>query len=487
VQTWVDGEGLTVATKEEKGKLSVTIATDAVPGTRWIRVFDDAGASAPIPFIVGNLPETLETEPNEGATDALAPMVAPVVANGRLGRSGDVDVWLVNLRRGQTLVASLMAHEGLGSPVDAVMQIVSSRGQMLALNHDQRGLDPEITFVAPSDDNYLVRVFGFPSTPNTTIGFAGGDSYVYRLTLATSPFVDYCWPLAVTRGRESRVELFGWNIADPERIITPVAERDEFPIADPRLANTASVRVEEHETIVEIEPNDLAAAQAITLPVTITGRIDPPGDIDAFAFIGKKGNPLTFDLASRELGYPLDAVVEVLDAEGKSLIRVDDLGEARDPSLTFTPPADGPFRLVVQDLNNSGSVRHVYRLRASKAEPTFQVVASGQAFELSAEKPADVGLSIDRQQGFAEEISFRVEGLPEFVSVADAVSAASGDSAKSVKLTLTSKGGKFSGPIRIIGESSGPLKLSRRATAAIPNHTVRSENLWLTAVDAKTQ
>jgi hypothetical protein len=243
--------------------------------------------------------------------------------------------------------------------------------------------------------------------------------------------------------------------------------------------------VEAHATIVETEPNASATAQAITLPVTISGRIEAPGDVDAFAFAAKKGEPLLFELASRELGYPLDAVLQVLDAEGKPLARADDQGQARDPSLTFTPPADDTFRLLVQDLTAAGSSRHVYRLRATRPEPAFNVLASGHAFELPADKPLEIALSIDRQHGFAEEITFRVEGLPEFASAASVVSPATGDAAKSIKLTLTSKGGSFSGPIRIIGQSSGPLSLSRAAAATIPNHTVRYDKLWLTVVAAK--
>jgi hypothetical protein len=305
--------------------------------------------------------------------------------------------------------------------------------------------------------------------------------------MATSPFVDYCWPLAVTRGRDSRAELAGWNIADDVRMLTLVAQDDPFLVTDARLANTASLRVEPHETIVEIEPNAPDAAQPIALPVTITGRIEAPGDTDAYSFAGKQGQPLVFELASRGLGYPMDAVLEVVDAQGKSLVKVDDLGAVRDPSLAFTPAADGTFKVLVQDLNMAGSPRHVYLMRATHAEPKFAVTTAANAIELSADKPAEIALTVDRQHGFAEEIGFRVEGLPPFVSAAPVVSAGNGDSAKAVKLTLTSAGGAFSGPIRIQAESTGPLKQLQTATAAVANQTVRCENLWLTVLAAKPQ
>ena len=88
VQTWVDGDGLTLAAQEEKGKLSITIAAEAVPGTRWIRVHDAAGASAPIPFIVGTLSETVETEPNDAPTTALTPVRRQSGGKRSLGKVG---------------------------------------------------------------------------------------------------------------------------------------------------------------------------------------------------------------------------------------------------------------------------------------------------------------------------------------------------------------------------------------------------------------
>src|SRR5205823_705028 len=52
-QVWVDGPGVEVRPLAEKGKLSVSIASDAVPGLRWVRVYDEEGASTLRPFEVG--------------------------------------------------------------------------------------------------------------------------------------------------------------------------------------------------------------------------------------------------------------------------------------------------------------------------------------------------------------------------------------------------------------------------------------------------
>ncbi len=477
---WVDRPGLSI-TAGEKGKLSVAATADAAPGVYWLRIHDDAAAAAPQPFVVGTLPEINETEPNNSPEQA--PTVdAAIVINGRLSPGGDVDHVAVNLSQGQTLVASLVAHETLGSQFDGVMQIVAPAGNVVAYNHDHGGLDPQIAFVAPADGKYLVRVFGFPSAPNSTIGFAGNDAYVYRLTLTTGGFVDYPWPLAVARGSDAQVEVCGWNLPESVKSLAVRGDGEAATLWDPQLANTTVVAIEPHATAVEIEPNDQQAPQAIELPLTISGRLESPGDVDAFAFAATKGQAISFELAGRSLGYPIDGVLEVFDEAGKSLARVDDVGASRDPVLAFAPPADGTFRVVVSDLNGQGSDRHVYRLRATLPQPEFTLSTDFHAVELVAGKPAEIAVAVERRNGFAEPIALSVTGLPQFVTLAPATSSPEGDSAKSVKLVLTTDQGPFSGPIRIVGTAAGDSQQVRTSTTAIPNHESRISDLWLTVI-----
>jgi hypothetical protein len=485
VQAWSDAPGMSFAPAEKKGEVTITITADAAPGTRWLRLYDAAGVSEPVAFVVGTLAEVVEKEPNNSARQAQAVPAAASIANGRLAAGGDSDHFSVPLAAGQTLVASLAAHETLGSPLDAVLHVVSPTGHQLAYNHDQRGLDPEIVYTAPAEGSYVVRVFGFPSTPNSTIGFTGNDRCVYRLTLTAGAFVDYPWPLAATRGRETAVELVGWNIPDSLRSIKIMPEGEQATISDPRLANVATLLVEPHETLLESEPNEASGPQALPLPATISGRIERSGDVDLYRFEAKKGEALSFALESRALGYPLDGVLEITDEAGKSLAKVDDVASGRDPLVAFSPPADGAYRVLVSDLNRQGSARHVYRLRATRPVAAYEVAADAHAYTVSPEKPAEITLAIDRQNGFGEEIGFAVSGLPEFVSAAAATSGATGEGAKTVKLALTSTGGEFSGPIRINATATGASKLARTATAATGVPPARIADLWLTATGAK--
>ncbi len=486
VSAWASAPGLSFEAGD-KGKLKITIAPDAEPGLHWARIYDPAGTSPPQPFVVGTLAEHVEKEGNNAPLTAEAIGSANVVVSGKLGSNGDVDVFRVPLAAGQTLVASLVGHETLGSPMDSVLHVVSPTGQQLAYNHDGRGLDPEIVFTAPAAGDYLVRVFGFPSQPNSTIGFSGSEKHLYRLTLSTAGFVDYPWPLAVTRGASASIALVGWNI--PAELATVTrdvpANVNSLSISDPRLANVTRVRVESHATLIETEPNGIDAPQAIALPATITGRIADRADIDAYSFEAAANQQIELALESRSLGYPLDGVLEITGADGKRIQKIDDVGAGRDPSHVFTAPAAGTYQVRVSDLNTAGSERHVYRLRLLPTVANFEVAASAESFTIEPEKPAEITLAVDRRNGFAEEIEFTVVGLPAFVTASSVKSAAEGESAKSVKLSLASSGGAFSGPIRIEAKSTGASGLARTVTAAIPSQTATLADLWLTVVAPK--
>ena len=65
VKAWIEGRGVEIQAEKEKGKLTVVVAADAPPGLRWVRLYDEEGATALRPFVVGTLPEVVEVEPND--------------------------------------------------------------------------------------------------------------------------------------------------------------------------------------------------------------------------------------------------------------------------------------------------------------------------------------------------------------------------------------------------------------------------------------
>ncbi|HKI30952.1 MAG TPA: PPC domain-containing protein [Gemmataceae bacterium] len=479
VQAWAAHKGVEIKPAKDKGKFTITVSADAAPGTCWVRLSDEQGASALRPFIVGTLPEVMEQEPND---DPKKPQVLPsssVVVNGRLDKAGDVDCFAVKLAKDETLVASLEANRTLGSPMDGVLQLLSADGFVLEENNDDHGLDPQLIFTAPKDGSYVVRVFAFPADPDASIRFAGGETYIYRLTLTTGGFADHAFPLAVSRTDPEQVEVIGWNVPEAAKKLTvkPDAGSDVVTLWHPRLANTVSVLVEPHRCVVGAKPNDRKRPQPIALPVTISAGIDPPGEIDTYEFAAKKGQRLVFRADARSIGSQLDPLLRLTDAAGKSLAQADDATAGkvgtRDAELAFAVPQDGNYRIEVRDLAGHGSFRHFYRLRAVLAEPDYVLVVAADRFTVAAGKPLDVPVTVERRNGFEREVEIAVEGLPA------GVTATAKTLGKSVSLRLEAKG-PASSAFRIVGTVAGRADLTRIATAPSAAFPPATPHLWLT-------
>lgn len=488
VQAWVDRPGLTLSPKETKGALAVTVAANATPGVYWLRLYGAEGTSSPAPLVVGSLPETNEQEPNDSPAKSQKLASPNVIVNGRLQRQGDVDTFAVRVEKGQTLAAEIEAHRTLASPLDAVLEVVSPDGFVLAHNDDDQGMDPRIVFTVPANGIYLVRTFGFPATPNSTIALAGDDALVYRLTMTVDGFLDYSLPLAVT-AENQQVEAHGWNLPEETRRLIPrlLPESKQAVLVHPRIANALVLPLETHPCIVAKEPSKSDCPQAIQLPVTITGRVEAPRDKDSFRFRAKTGETIDFRIESRSIGYPLDPVLEVVDGQGKSLTRVDDLGDSRDAQVAFTAPTDGDYVVTVTDLHRQGGPRFVYRLTATIARPDFKLSLGADNFTVSTGQKLELPVTVERLQGFKEAIQLRVEGLPSGVTVEPAVSQAEGESAKNVKLVITAGDAPFAGPIRIVGSTADAGRAVHFAEATMSGRARRTMSIWLTisAADKK--
>jgi hypothetical protein len=131
--------------------------------------------SNPVLLELDDLPEYLETEPND-KPDQVKPLALPAILNGRIGKAGDVDFWAVTARKGESYEFDLRASR-LGSPLCGVLSISDKAGKELARADSTAGqTDPVIRFTAPADGPYLVRVA-------ECFRSRGGPNYAYRLRI----------------------------------------------------------------------------------------------------------------------------------------------------------------------------------------------------------------------------------------------------------------------------------------------------------------
>jgi len=480
-----DDKALEIKVETEKRKLSITAKAEARPGVHWIRLADDEGATSLRPFIVGDLPEINEIE----ASDEPVALESPrVTINGRLGRRNDVDEFSLPLKKGETLVAAVDANHHLGSPMDAVLQVVSTRNFVLAQNDDHQGFDPRIAYQVPEDGTYKVRIFAFPATPNSTIAFSGGDNYVYRLTITTGPYFDHGFPMAVSRQDPKPVEAHGWNLPPEGRPLEvgTTEERDVVTLSHPDIANVVEIPVIAHPSLTEQTSSDPKFRQPLPVPSTVTGRIDQPGDDDLYEFTAKKGQTLRIRVEARKLGTPLDPFIRLTDSKGAVVNEVDDQGrDERDPQLSLTPPSDGTYQVMIRDLHREGGMDYVYRLSIETLEPDYQLTLKSDRVNLTPGKPGKVEVAIDRKNGFKGTIEVALAGEAEGVSAPPVKSEQGKPSAKTVTLTVTATDKAKSGTLQVVGKVAESPTLVRRAHAPIEGFSgVTTDQGWISILKA---
>jgi len=494
---WQEGPGVRWTPTTNNGVFEVVVDPAVVPGVRFVRAFNDDGATAPRFLTLTLDPQRSEVEPN--GDPASAQLLPPGVnsVNGRLEKNGDVDVYAIDLELGQTLVADLEAYR-LMSPLDPVLRLLDPRGVMVAWNHDDpRSMDPFLAWTAERAGRHLLQVFAFPYPADAEIRFTGNAKSVYRLKTATGPFVRFTQPLGVQRGVTNRLQPVGWNLGGtnggPILFDGSVAEGGLETVL-PLTARPwpLQVPVGDGPDRIEVEPNGTGAeAMPVEIPSAISGDLDRAGDVDRFRVTVAKGEVLVFDVRAIRLGFPLDAWLAVEDVSGRELTRVDDASGA-DPRIEWTAPADGVHVVAVGNLLQRGGRDQRYRLSVERPKPTLQATVPSGEWVLERGKTNEIKVIVERRHGFQAPLRVSAEGLPAGVA-ADPVEVSEKGGETVLKLVTASDAPTGSGPIRIrvtetsSGRAHGVVQelISAGENNGVPQGfrslvRERIEDLWLT-------
>jgi hypothetical protein len=392
----------------------VQLAADAPLGIRHWRLWNGQGATPAMKFVVGDLPEIVEQEIEGDPVPALVRL--PVTINGRIFPRENVDIWSFVVRKGQTVCCEVNAAR-LGSPLDSRLEVRDPAGQVIAENDDTFGADSFVRFTAAVDGTYQVRIHD--------INYRGGQAYVYRLTLTADPHVDRVYPLGGRRGSKVKFEVTGQGLPkEPVEIVLP--EAGGSPLAQRlnlggRLTNHFLLDLDDLPEYLETEPNDRPEqVKPVALPAVLNGRIGKAGDVDYWAVTARKGESYEVDLRAARLGSPLRGVLTISDPAGKEFARADGNGGQNDPVLTFTAPADGAYRVRVEEFFASrGGPEFGYRLRIDRrgARPDFHLLLGRDTVVLNRGTQVSLPVTVERQGGFNQAVVLQVDGLPKGVTV----------------------------------------------------------------------
>ena len=170
---------------------------DAKPGQHLLAATDGKFVSNYVPFALDTLPECLEQEPNDEPSQAQK-VKLPIIINGRMDRPGDWDVFEVEGKAGETIVAEVYARR-LGSPLDSFLKVTSADGKIIALNDDHfdaaSGMntdhaDSYLMVKLPADGKYFIHLGDTTATGGKGVCLPAPDQPAatrFRVAFASLP------------------------------------------------------------------------------------------------------------------------------------------------------------------------------------------------------------------------------------------------------------------------------------------------------------
>jgi hypothetical protein len=459
-------------------KFKITVAPDVPLGLHDVRAIGRFGISNPRTFMVGDVIEVNEVEPNNvlaQSTRLLADKVPGITVNGQINGATDVDHFLLQARAGQRVLVDCIAQR-IDSRLNARLTLMTAAGKMIAANDDFHERDPFLDVTIPADGDYVVSI--------ADQVYDGSPEYFYRLNIGTLPFIDYVLPPAAAPGTNGPFTVYGRNLpggqpvpgvavdgrpleqitaniavpADPiaqqrisySGIVLPresIADAFEYRITTPQgSSNSVRIGITTLPVVAGAEPNDSAdKAQPITTPCEIYGQFQAPRDVDWYSFAAKPNEQLILEVISQRLGFPTDAVMllrRVSDGAEITLPNPDDdenspqglaqrFATRSDDQLSTSPNlAEGQYQLAIRHQYGeaNGGPRLVYRLRVRPQQPDFRILAIHQTPAIpNVPNPPDslvirqggnqhLDVYVIRRDGFSGEVTVQVQGLPEGVT-----------------------------------------------------------------------
>jgi len=490
--------------------IEVTIAPDAPPGPREIRLVTSRGLSNPLVFHVGQYPEVarkpmkispLQVLGKEEAALRRRPadeveqrVLLPCVANGQIA-SGEENRYRFEAKKGQRLILDCQARSLIPFIADAVpgwfqpvLVVRDDTGKEVAFNDDNDFRpDPMIFFEVPHDGEYVVSI--------TDAIYRGREDFIYRLTIGEIPYLAGIYPLGGKTGAPFQADMRGWNL-DQARLLLPPADSPPGIYAvsaaiGSMRSNRLPFAVGDLPESFDREPNDdRKQAQEIAMPQIINGRIDRSGDWDVFRIKGRAGDTVVAEVFARRLESPLDSVLELIDDAGKTIEFNDDHEDAgaginthhADSYLSAALPADGEYFLRIGDAARRGGPEYAYRLRIGPPRPDFELRVVPSSIALARRSSATVTVHVLRKDGFSGEVRLRLKDAPDGIAATSATIGGSQSMARmSIRNDRAQPGKVF--PLSIEGTVKvGDREITR---TAVPAEDRMQAFLWRHLVPAE--
>jgi hypothetical protein len=312
--------------------------------------------------------DDLTTIPEAGDNNRLEtaqPLTLPVAIDG-VSNGTESDYFRFDAEQGEVVSFDVYAAR-LGSGYDPLLRVLDSDGNELAMEDDlvAIGADCRHTLAIPESGTYYVEL-------RDSRYAAGGR---YRLRLGDFPAATVAYPAGVRQGALTEVQFPDTDFPGASLLV----KSDALPPA----LHHVNVRRDGGSTstpvpvIVSDLPeyassgsnHDPGEATRVSVPAGMSGILSP-GKRDYFEFLAAANDRLEFRGLARSIGSPAYPLLRIWNAEGTQLAE-SPVGESDEPTLAFAFPADGLYRLSVEDLLRGGGAQHAYRVEARRVPFTL--------------------------------------------------------------------------------------------------------------------
>jgi len=425
--------------KSDSLKAQIKIAPDCRLGEHHLRVRAATGVSDLRTFFVSPFPVTSEAEPNNELAKAQSISLNSTIT-GSIA-SEDVDYFVVNAKQGQRISAEMAAMRLGQAAFDPYLAIQDSKGAVLASSDDSSLLmqDSLISLLAPKDGAYIVQL--------RETSYGGNANFKYHLHVGDFPRPTGVYPAGGKAGETVTLKFLGDAAGEfSQAIKLPEMPQDKFGVFGEKggIAPSANwIRVSAFANVLEVSPDqdqdpnrsgvpadrrlEMVSAlyrDAATPPLALNGIISQKGEADWFRFKTKKDQALEVGVYARRLRSPLDSVLEILDAKGKSIASNDD-SAGSDSSLKFTAPEDGEYLLKIKDHLGQGGLDYTYRVEITPVMPSLTLSIPQVARYDSQTRQYVVvpkgnryGAVISaRRKDFSSDLALSIDGLPAGVTL----------------------------------------------------------------------
>ena len=402
--------------------VEVTLAPDATPGDRSLRLETPFGLTNPLCFQVGLEPEIREDR--VGSEEDGGVLTPPLTINGQV-KPGEEDRFAFRAKEGQCLVIETKARHLVPYLADAVpgwfqatVALFDDEGHEIAFADDYRfDPDPVLRFEVPRTGRYELAI--------RDAIYRGREDFVYRIRMGTHPFITSVFPMGGPESVKTAASIEGWNLPRQWLALDTApggdALREVALIKKNRCSNFVPYVVSDLPECLEAEPNDDAeTAPRLDLPVIVNGQISDPRDRDVFAFKGHKGDRIVAEVLARRIGSPLDSLLRLFDAKGKVIAWNDDhedrgrglVTHHADAFIEARLPRTGIYRIELSDTQRHGGEAYGYRLRISPPRPDFALRMTPSGAAIPAGRAASLDVHVLRKEGFDGEIALRIKDAP---------------------------------------------------------------------------